>query len=213
MGRCVIERPRRGSANPSAKARRFGVIRFDPEDGYYYDGLLKIPLGSRQHAYHKRRGDKDFTDVLGPVFGYLRKHCGHPWDAVFSELDRVLGGGSYPMRHVLHDHILHPMRQGHGYFEIDGHGILRELPRTRWRWHPEKEPLREIGIGENRCYLKINEIWYSAATRICPPIGQPQDPEWPVKRVKDGYRIVEHKKQLNKKELRDLFHRPEFAQC
>src|SRR5258708_36956995 len=203
MGRCVIERPRHGSAIPSAKARRFGVIRFDPEEGHYYDGLLKIPLGSRQHAYHKRRGDKDFTDVLGPVHGYLRKHCGRPWDAVFSELARVLGGGSYPIRHVLHDHILDAIRRGYSDFKIDSHGILRELPRTRWRWRPEKEPLREIAIAENRCYLKIKGIWYLAHTRIC-PLTDPREP---------GYRIVEHKKQLNKKELRDLYRRPEFAQC
>ena len=197
MGRCVIERPRYGSANRSAKARRFGVIRFDPEDGYHYDGLLKIPLGSRQHAYHKRRGDKDFSDVLGPVFGYLRKHCGRPWDAVFSELARVLGSGSYPIRHVLHDHILDAIRKGYADFEIDGHGILRELPRTRWRLSPpEKEPLREIAVAENRCYLKIKRIWYLACTRI----------------GVDGHRVVEHKKQLNKKELRDLYRRPEFAQ-
>ena len=167
---------------------------------------VSVPFG----AVARTRGDKDFSDVLGPVFGYLRKHCGRPWDAVFSELAQVLGSGSYPIRHVLHDHILRPMRQGYGDFEIDGHGILRELPRTRWRWRPENEPLREITVGENRCYLKINRLWYLAATRICPLVS---DPEWPVKRVNDGYRMVEHKKQLNKKELRDLFRRPEFAQC
>ncbi|MBI4474010.1 MAG: hypothetical protein HY646_15180, partial [Acidobacteria bacterium] len=67
MGKCVIERPRRGSKTAlSAKARHYGKI-IEYNDGPDYDGLTRLPVSRKQEGYNKKLGDKDFTDVLGPL--------------------------------------------------------------------------------------------------------------------------------------------------
>ena len=79
MGKCVIERPRRGSRTAlSAKVRHYGkIVEYD--DGPDYDGLTHLPVSRRQEGYNKKLGDKDFTDVLGPLHRYLRSSCGRLW--------------------------------------------------------------------------------------------------------------------------------------
>jgi hypothetical protein len=100
----ITERPRRGSSNPSAKAVWYGKI-VETEDGLDYDGLMRLPVSSKQEGYHKKIGDKHFTDVLGPIQGYLLNSCGRPWDDVFSELSKNLGQGTWPVRHILTQHV------------------------------------------------------------------------------------------------------------
>jgi hypothetical protein len=104
MGRVVIERPRWGSHAKSPKIRQFGG-RIN-EDGDY-DGLTRLPSSREKiYGYAPKIQDKDFTDVLGPLRGYLNKNVGRPWDKVFSEATRCLKSGGWGVRHVFSIHLL-----------------------------------------------------------------------------------------------------------
>ncbi len=106
MGKCVIERPRRNSSARSAKARWYGKFYWDEEDGLEYEGMSHLPVSRKQEGYFKSKiGSKDFSDLLGPIQGYLASSAGRPWDDVFSELSRGLGGFSWPLQHILEQHI------------------------------------------------------------------------------------------------------------
>jgi hypothetical protein len=148
MAKCVTERPRRGSSNPSAKARWYGKI-VDTEDGLDYDGLTRLPVSRKQEGYHKKIGDKDFTDVLGPIQGYLLNSCGRPWDDVFSELSRNLGQGTWPVRHILTQHVDVKINTYRGidgnvwYFDKYGPGPVSGSPNyPEFYVEPETRALR-----------------------------------------------------------------------
>jgi hypothetical protein len=188
MGKCVIERPRRGSRTAlSAKARHYGrIVRYD--DGLEYEGLSRLPASSKQEGYLKKLGDKDFTDVLGPLQNYLRHSCGRPWNDVYSEFARTLGRcGSWGVRHILSAHLdvaVHTYRgmdgnvwvcDGHGVHKTGGlycdyyvepeTGILREGAQYR-KWRPlarVKEAAKVpdvLPIDKGKEYRKIDGIWY-----------------------------------------------------
>lgn len=188
MGKCVIERPRRGSRTAlSAKARHYGrIVRYD--DGLEYEGLTRLPVSSKQEGYLKKLGDKDFTDVLGPLHNYLRQSCGRPWNDVYSEVARTLGRcGSWGVRHILSAHLdvaVHTYRgidgnvwacDGHGVHKVGGlfndyyvepeTGILREGAQYRkWRSIARvKEAAKApdfLPIDNGKEYRKIAGIWY-----------------------------------------------------
>src|SRR5215472_15371027 len=93
FGKQVIERPRRGSRTAlSAKARHYGRIA-DDGDGPEYEGFTRLPVSGKQEGYHKKLGDKDFSDVLGPLHNFLRSSRGRLWDDVYSEIVAELGHG------------------------------------------------------------------------------------------------------------------------
>ena len=108
MGKCVIERPRRGSRTAaSAKARYYGeIVEYD--DGPDYDGLTHLPVSRKQEGYCKKLGDKEFTDVLGPLHRYLRSSCGRLWDDVYSEIKQTLGKAGWGLQHIISAHLDDP---------------------------------------------------------------------------------------------------------
>jgi YgiT-type zinc finger domain-containing protein len=101
MGKCVIERPRRGSKTAvSTKARHYGrIVEYD--DGRDYDGLTHLPVSRKQEGYHKRLGDKEFTDLFGPLHGYLRSSCGPLWDDVYSEIKQTVRKAGWGVQHII----------------------------------------------------------------------------------------------------------------
>lgn len=123
LGKETIERPRRGSRIPSVKARSYGRI-VDTEDGPEYFGKTRIPMSMC---------DKSFTDVLGPVNGFLRANTGRPWNKVKSELRQKLGGFSWPLQHVLTAHVdveENTWINEHGAVVTDGAFGPRVVPDT-----------------------------------------------------------------------------------
>lgn len=104
FGKCVIERPRRGSSNPNKPTR--GRVRADLADYEDYDeGHTRRPMHKSMSPHYKNVGDKDFTDVLGPLYGFLRKMVGRPVNDARKEIAAVLGRNKpEPIRHVLTVH-------------------------------------------------------------------------------------------------------------
>ncbi len=104
FGKQVIERPRSGSSAPGYKIRQYGKIVLT-EDGPEYFGPTKIKMHMGSTPRRTWDDDKNFTDVLGPIKGYLRSSCGRPWDDVFSEISKMLGSAGYALGHIITDHI------------------------------------------------------------------------------------------------------------
>jgi len=186
MGKCVIERPRRGSRTAlSAKARRYGKF-IHQDQGPEYEGLTRLPVSKKQEGYHKKLGSKDFTDVLGPLRGYLRRSCGRPWNEVYSEIARTLGScGSWGVRHIISVHLdvaIHTYRaidgnvwfcDGHGVHQVGRFyhefyvepetGILRERARKARSFQREQrkpEAADFIPVEPGKEFRKIDSIWY-----------------------------------------------------
>lgn len=170
FGRQVIERARGGSSNPSAKARMYGKITLDDE-GFDYEGFTKLSSSRRKnYGLFPKLGEKNLSDVLGPIYGYLRSKCGTPWDSVYSEIRRELGrSGSEGIRHIVDAHInvdtncwrgvsgkvysdgkYGPQEVGKSYRTGDFYvepetGLLREAVRSK-SWRREDAEKRAAGF-------------------------------------------------------------------
>ena len=228
MGKCVIESPRAGHHSArSAKVRDYGKIIQDDE-GYDYDGIRLIPVSRKQEGYHKKLGDKSFTDVLGPVEGYLRKACGRPWNDVYSEICRTLGHCGWAVEHIIKDHIdvetctfratdgsivacnkygesvidEQTYRVGSFYVEPET-GILREgKGYRRYRYSKPEDP-NIISLGEQKELRWIAGVWYYTEYREF-EVTTVKTYSYSKRRYSETgiVREVSVKRQLGKKELK-----------
>ena len=235
FGREVIERPRSGSSNRSAKARKFGRIVPDEETGFEYYGETKIPsfMGGRAEHYHKKRGDKSFSDVLGPLTGYLRKSCGLPWNEVYSELTAELGRFSWPLRHILTQHVNVAVKTYRG---VDGKvwhcdrnsvhalgsdyhwrdefyvepetGLLRRAKLRKWRYtnHIQRKETHRVALDAGLWGVLIDGLWYIGRYSEV-QAEDPIQPEWP--NFQAGFRpkstwVFTKQKQANRKEIKAI---------
>lgn len=149
MAKVVTERPRRGHANPSKKTgKRLSKDEFDKDD----HGSTRAPVSrKRQYGYDA----KGFTDVLGPLRGYLKKQVGRPWNKVFSELSQFLDKRSITGQHIFDhvkweiilnvrigdDGIIYEYPARYGYLASLGNGTLYVHPVTglvALAKHPDK---------------------------------------------------------------------------
>ena len=230
FGKQVIERPRRGSSAQSYKVRQHGKIVLT-EDGPEYFGPTKIKMHMGAHPRRIWTEDKDFTDVLGPLKGYLRSSCGRPWDDVYSEIAKILGSAGYALGHSITDHLnvaINTWRGESGSIYDDGDhgpeligryrtqfyvepetGILRDGDSFS-HWYPRKKkpapaPITEIAIADESEYAKLKGIWYE--TRF---VWDEQVTEHTRSWNGSKYYTTEKtkrytwKRQLGKKDLRDL---------
>jgi hypothetical protein len=223
MGKCVIERPRRGSRTAlSAKARRYGKI-VHHEEGPEYEGLTRLPVSPKQEGYHKKLGSKDFADVLGPIHRFLRTSCGRRWNDVYSEIASTLGrSGSWGVRHIMTAHLnvaVHTYRgvdgniwvcDQHGVHTVEGFyydfyvepetGILRAgLPHRKWRSIRRKQqkpkPPDFVAIEPGKEYRKMDGIWY-----LHEFVEVEVETPWKTEK----HRVSKSKRQLGKKQLKQL---------
>lgn len=233
MGKCIIERPRRGSGSAlSAKARRYGKILHTSEGEWDYEGFSRLPVSRKQEGYHKKLGDKSFSDLLGPLSNYLRKNCGRPWNDVYSEIALTLGRiGSWGIRHIIREHLdvatcTYRGFDGsvwicdkHGVHKVGGFyydfyvepetGILCEAASHRkWRSIHKAKPVKDltiIPITETSEYRRIKGIWFYQEYRTVQYkvfVGRGYSGR-PIFDEKTLVKI-DVKKQLSKKQLDEL---------
>lgn len=96
MAKVVTERPRSG---PRVKAPKGEHRRRDWEERHGCEPYSE-KIGRKWHSWE----GKNFTDVLGPLYGYLLKQVGRPWDKVYSEICRHLPADSVQGSHI-RDHV------------------------------------------------------------------------------------------------------------
>jgi hypothetical protein len=113
-------------------------------------GQLRWAVDADDAVYPRREPVyRGFSDKLAPAERWLRSQVGRPWNKVRSELVQRFDSRTMAGRHVLFDHLLPSVdaegqRFGYPTFTVDRYGILRELPRKRYRRYLEwKEPLPE----------------------------------------------------------------------
>jgi hypothetical protein len=187
FGKVVIERPRRGSSARNAKVRWFGQIVKDPEvdGGFEYEGPTRIPGSAHAEGFLKGKiYNKSFTDVLGPIRGYLRSCVGRPWSKVYSELSEALGQGSWPIRHVLEQHVDVSAKTYRGVdghvWELGSHGPRDVVATYRHEFYVEPETgrlrlclrppadksgptfrdLHLVKADGHRWFAKVDGIWF-----------------------------------------------------
>ena len=90
MGKVVTERPRAGGHAKRPKGYYRKANKIAPEDQPKRERI-------NQHGYESRT----FTDVLGPLRGYVHSVIGHHFDKVYAEIKKALPGDGMSARHVI----------------------------------------------------------------------------------------------------------------
>lgn len=214
MGKIITERPRHGSSNPNIKTRM--SIPWKGHDADYEIDKRQSSSRHRIHGYDA----KSFTDVLGPLYHYLDKQVGRPWNKVYSELCEFLD-----KRKVTHAHV---------FTHIDQHVEKDVYKGVDRRWHSRpygsdvrglyvnpktglicrQKPLKEaerkkdfdiVKISKENEYRRIDGIWYLVTLKEI----EVDDSYFSYITKKMVYRNKKEvrevaRKQLNKKELKQL---------
>lgn len=94
MKKVVTERPRSGGRYKYPK----GSKRYDKIDE---NSPKSEKIRQKWKAFG---GQKEFTDVIGPLYHCLLKQVGRPWNKVYSEISELLPKGTVQNNHI-HDHI------------------------------------------------------------------------------------------------------------
>lgn len=140
----------------------------------------------RQKWKKNYRESKEFTDVLGPLYGYLLSKVGQPWNDVYSEICKNLKHSSLQQSHI-RDHIddfvekhviiingqpCYATGMGGNYghpieayrremMYVHPHtGILCKAPKRK-RYRHKPTPKKFIKIDKETILKKIQGIWYS----------------------------------------------------
>jgi hypothetical protein len=221
MAKVVTERPRRGHSNKSMK-----TSKTLSRDEIHDMGDEDADSGPGRHKA-SRRGQygwdaKEFSDLLGPLRGYLKKQVGRPWNKVFSELCEHLDKRSITGQHIW-DHIKYEVelnayisdgkvferprfgsiRLVQGLYVHPVTGILRWAPeRPRHRYRPRLDPnLKKL---TDRAELRrIDGIWFYFEYVLQEHWRTETSADGTITRTRLSDELVLHKKQqLSKAQLR-----------
>lgn len=233
MAKVVTEKPRSGrgwgNEKHGGRVHRHEIDR-ERNDAVLDDGV-NVPLHQSTSALkawsrHRNKDCKQFSDLLGPLKGYLRKQVGRPWDVVYSELSATLDKRSLTGRHIwghVRDEIsLHCYvgvsgriwefsRWGFGsVYEVAGlyvhpwTGLVCWAPERRYRHTKPVDPdLKKLDAVTD--LVRVKGIWYryeyGFVDRYVPARIGPTGYVY-----RDGYfeqgRVLQRKKQLSRKELK-----------
>lgn len=165
---------------------------------------------------------KQFTDVLGPLYGYIFKQVGRRWDDVYSEICKNLPNNSLNTSHVrghiedfvevqvmLIDGVPYDTR---GVSPISNYGrwpfafyvhpitnILCKLAQKKSRWNHRSKVGIDVPCEDLKQYHYIGDVWYVLTLK---PWKEPTDDRyWRHREVYD----VGYKRSLSYNERRDLF--------
>jgi hypothetical protein len=182
LAKCTTEHERAGGYG---KIKYGGKVRIHPDPDHDYPNEFGGFRSSARHRHTRNKTRyKEFTDVLSPLRGAIRKNLGREWDTVFSEFCRVLDRRSLSGYHIW-THLMREV-QTKTFFEkdvvmerarywgtrvVDGFyvhpvtGILCHAQlqswktrrrRTRAAMKPARIPVPEMD-GWN--YQKIDDLW------------------------------------------------------
>lgn len=189
MSRVVTERPRRGGDGGKSI----------PAKGYK-KRQKKTPLDEqpRREKITAPYGwdTKEFSDLIGPLRGYLNKQVGRPWDKIWSEVCANLRITSVSQSHI-RDHVEMeveknvvmvgkvPYPSSNRRWARDGYplsgdqlyvnpntGLLCKTKPSR-RYVRPKQKLSFFAIG-GKWYHAKNGIWYRLEMKMLPPEKEPQ---------------------------------------
>jgi hypothetical protein len=180
MDRVVIERPRR---NHSDRYNSYGARARDKNQDFE-----NAPKHEGMEAPHRMYYQgKEFSDLLGPLWGFLRRNVGQKWDDLYSEICAKLPVQGLSGYHIVKQHLrpsvevnplyidgvyyppyhrqtysfkdkLSPFNKGEFYVDKDGR-LCEGTVSPRWRYRSGPAPLTEIKDGD-LLYKKEDGIWY-----------------------------------------------------
>lgn len=169
MAKVVTERPRSGRRLKQPKG-------YKKETQNLEDSPKREKIRVK---WRKGFSGKEFTDVLGPLVGYVNSIVGRKFDEVFSEISQVLKPNSTQGSHIL-DHLWQLLKtkvikDGNKILNCDGtpiysdrywniayvdpeDGIIKKFPKRKWK--KEKVVPNTVWIDEFHCYRILNGVWY-----------------------------------------------------
>jgi hypothetical protein len=222
MHKVVVERPRYGSRRTNRKwGKRVTFVpdaEYDDQAGFASSGCV------RQYGAER----KWFSDVLGPLKGFLHSNLGRPWDKVYSELRQGLDVRKVTGRHIF-DHLESMVEtdcslgadrsiyDGTGRYRVSGFyvhpksGLLCFVPRQSRSERKKERLLRqevdEVILDRLHSYKRIGDLWYWVAYEYGAGLGSICR-RWDVierRRVELRFahcRVAVNKRQCNSEEVR-----------
>lgn len=122
LAKCTTEHERAGGYG---KIKYGGKVRIHPDPDHNYPNEFGGFRSSARLRHTRNKAEyKEFTDVLGPLRGAIRKNVGHKWDAVFSEFCRVLDRRSLSGYHIW----THLMREVQTKTFLEDGVLMEQLP-------------------------------------------------------------------------------------
>ena len=226
MHKVVVERERHGSTQTN---RKWGQrLAFVPDAEYDDQPTFASSGRGRQYGHNK----KGFSDVLGPLDGFLRSNLGRPWDKVFGELRQGLDVRKVTGRHIF-DHLKRMVETDcwigadgkvqaplggwwvGGFYVHPRTGLLcfRQKPSARER---KKQRLMRLDIDEirfdcTRSFKLIDGQWYFVVYEII-EVGryEPVRVMWDVVQRLEVQltwgqnRVAVQKRQCNREEINTI---------
>ena len=146
--------------------------------------------------------DKMFNEHLNPLWRFLRKSLGRPWDKVYSEIRSRIDGRGVLGNHVL-DHLLWEVEincildrrevrtaeghRVHGFYVHPTSGLLLEAPRRSWKREKRRYPVRWVYGPQGERYQRFDGLWFQVEYRL-----------------EDERPVLMSKRQCNKKQVRRI---------
>lgn len=97
MAKVLTERPRAGMRTKTPKGTRRYYARLERDD--------MMPKRERiRERWQRTYNEKGFTDLIGPLWRFLRSRVGQRWDDVYSEICAHINPSSLQQIHLL-DHV------------------------------------------------------------------------------------------------------------
>jgi len=180
MKKVVVERPR---------LYRYKKIHKHRDEQHIKENLEDAP--TKEPLRNRRERTKQFNEHLQPLYKYLHKQIGRPWDKVHSEVVQTLGGG----KGTLQDHVLQHvdryvekevvMMDGIPYsIRTFGQGLIPLTSNRSYRplyVHPvtgllriakpprvKKERFEVYRLERHKAVLVYKDTWYLATLKRVP---------------------------------------------
>jgi hypothetical protein len=206
LAKCTTERPRHGLSRAITK-KYGGRVRVNPDPEYDYPEEFG---GFHSSSRNRQRNRKDFSDLLSPLRGAVRKNIGRPWDKVFGEFCKVLDrrglSGYHIWTHLVWEvttntflgedgevyertRFRNAPEKASGFYVHPASGLLLYKKPKRFRFARNKpEPEIRVPGKEPLVYRKIDGLWFRCVVKVERRSFPPDRVEESVQRVKSASR-------------------------